>query len=172
MAMAAPPAGSRTAALHKAVAGQNHAEARKLAEAMVKSANQGERVAASLAYGRVLLSQGERDAARQYLAFMGKQNLDANAVQLMQVYAAWLAALDANAAEQGAGAFAGEGAGAAARKGPPAPVPSAAEAVKTLEQMLADRPDAAATAEAADVLAQLYLARGDRAAAKKAVDFG
>ncbi len=137
-----PRRGSRTGALHKAVRDQNHAEARRLADAMLKSSNQGERVAASLAYGRVLLSLGQTDAARQYLAFMGKLNLEADAAQ--QMYAAWLAALEGNAAE----------------------------AIKTLEQMLVDRADGAATAEAADVLAQLYLARGDRAAAKKAVDFG
>ncbi len=80
--------GSRTAALHKAVRAQDHAEARKLADAMLKSANQGERVAASLAYGRILLSVGQTDAARQYLAFMGKLNLEAGAAQQMNVYAA------------------------------------------------------------------------------------
>ncbi|MDY0167687.1 MAG: hypothetical protein RBS80_14160 [Thermoguttaceae bacterium] len=140
----APAEGPRTAALHKTIREENHAEARKLAEAMLKSASQGERAAAAVAYGRVLLSLGEKEPARQYLGFMANQKLEGDAAEVMKVYAAWLAALDGNFDE----------------------------AVKTLEPMLTGEPHGPAPVEAADVLAQLHLARGDRPAAGKAIDYG
>ena len=139
---------SPTANLHKAVAEEKYAEAKRQADALLRSPNQQDRVAASLCYGRILLSLGLKDQARQYLATMGRLNLDANAARLMKVYQAWLAAID----------------------GKPDGKPD--EAIKTLEQMLVDKQPGSATAEAADVLAILYLKRGDKDNAKKAVDFG
>jgi tetratricopeptide (TPR) repeat protein len=144
-APAAPQGESAIAKLHKAIADEKHTEAKQQADLMLKSLSADDRLAASLAYGRILLSLGQKDEARQYLAAMKRLTLDANAAQLMEVYQAWLSALD----------------------GKPD------EAQKTLEQKLVDKRPGSATAEAADVLALLYLRRGDRAGAvRRAVDFG
>ncbi len=143
-AAGAPQPPASVDALHKAVAKENHAEAKRLADVLLQSPGQADRVAASLVYGRILLATNQKEPARQYLAGMKRLNLDPNAAQLMEVYAAWLAFLDGRQDD----------------------------GIKALEQMLVDKKPLSSTAEAADVLAILYLTKGDKAAAKRAVDFG
>jgi tetratricopeptide (TPR) repeat protein len=131
--------------LHKAIAAENYGEARKHADGLLQAAAQpADRGKAAVAYGRVLLGLGQKDAARQYLAMMKRQPLEGDAPALMDVYEAWLTALDG---KQDA-------------------------AIKTLEAILAKNMQDLPTVEAADVLAMLYMAKGDKPAAKRAVDYG
>jgi hypothetical protein len=90
----APQGDSHTVKLHKAIGEENHAATKKQTDLMPKSSRANDRLAASLCHGRILLSLGQKDEARQYLAAMKRLNLDVNAVQFMEVYQAWLSTLD------------------------------------------------------------------------------
>jgi tetratricopeptide (TPR) repeat protein len=144
VSVAQAPAGKPTSgALFKAIAKEDYRAAKPIADGLLKSAPSSERPKVMLAYGRILLGQGDREGARKYLAFMAQQQLEHDAQQLMGVYTAWLAFLDGNA-----------------------------DATKSLESILQANSKTLAACEAADVLAILYLSQQNETGAKKAVDFG
>ena len=130
--------------LLKAIGQEKYTNAKKQADAIMKSGMPADRRKASLLYGRILLGLGQKQPAQQYLAMMVRQNLDGDAAQLLLVYQAWLTALNGDRDA----------------------------AIKTLEETLTKSMPYTSTAEAADVLAMLYMAKGDQAGAKRAVDFG
>ena len=133
-----------TAKLQQAMAEEKYSEARRLADQMIHSNGQAERLAASMAYGRILLVQGRQKDARDYLATMQRFKGDEAVAALLRVYDAWLSALEGNQDS----------------------------AAKTLQEIVDAKGQPLAAAEAADVLAQLYLKRGENDKAKQAVDAG
>ena len=131
-------------ALNKAIGQEDYPEAKRQAEAILRGGKPEDQKTASLLYGRILLSLGQKAQVPQYLAIMARQNPDANVRQWMEVYQAWLTALS----------------------GKPD------EAVATLEAVLKKNQPFISTAEAADVLAILRLQQNKPAEAARAVDLG
>ena len=131
-------------ALAKAIAEEKYPEAKRLADALLRSGNPADRTGASLAYGRILLSLGQKAEFRAYRKTMRKQKLDPDGEKLMQVYDAWLLALEGKADQ----------------------------AVDSLAAILAKHESSEPTAEAADVLAMIHLGRGQRDKAQQAIDEG
>lgn len=142
---AVPPSSKASVAgFVKAMAAEDHAEAKRLADQILPHAATEDRRRVATAYGRILLAQGDVEAVRGYLATMTKEPLDGDGRQLMTIYAAWLDAIDGR--------------------------PEAA--IESLETFIRGHEHTLAAAEAADVLAILYLARDNQGAAKRAVDYG
>ena len=137
------PTASRTD-LYKAISSEDYVEARRQADALLKSNNTDQHQAASLAYGRILLGLGEKEAARKYRAMMARQSLDQNARQLMAVYDAWLLALDGRQDV----------------------------ATGVLEEILTKRLPMPSTIEAADVLSRLYQEQNNTEKSQEAISVG
>lgn len=135
---------SETAKLHQAMAQENYLEAKREADKLLQSRSPDDRLVASLAYGRILLSLGRKAEAHSYLTAMKRLKTDGDARSLLKIYELWLAAIE------------GDG----------------DSAVKSLQEIVDSRSRQRATVEAADVLAQLYLQRGDKEKAKQAVEAG
>ncbi len=144
-AEAAPklPEGS-VEALYRALAEENYQEARRQADALLRSAAPDDRMVASRAYGRILLGLGRTNEVRQYRAMINRHPQDVDTQQLMKVYDAWLLSLERRSDA----------------------------AAHALEQVLAQGLHMPASVEAAEVLARLYAERGNHEMAKRAVDRG
>jgi TolA-binding protein len=142
LALAPPPA--TLSGFYKAIAAEDHAEAERLADRLLRSAPPADRSRVALAYGRVLLGLGDTAAVREYLAAMAREPIDDEGRQLMAVYAAWLDAIDGRPAE----------------------------AIESLETFIRGHEHTYGAAEAADVLAIIHLAGDDKSAAKRSVDYG
>ncbi len=139
------PGGERSLAeMNRAVGLENYAEAKRAADTLLRSKNVEERVSASLRYGRILLGLGRQDEVQRYLLMMQRVQLDEDARQLMQVYAAWLQSLQGDVES----------------------------AIRTLENLVKKKANYTSTAEAADVLGRLYLQRGEKQKAEKVVAEG
>ena len=132
------------AMLYESTAAERYAEAQQQAQSIMQFGVPEVQLKASLVYGRLLLGSKQKEAARKYLSTMAKEQLRAEERSQMDVYSAWLAALN----------------------GKPD------DAIKTLEAIVQKNPRAAVTADAADVLALLYLGRGEKEQAQRAVDRG
>lgn len=139
-----PPSKASVAGFVKAMAAEDHAEAKRQADQLLPNVATEDRRRIATAYGRILLAQGDVEAVRSYLATIAKEPLDGDGRQLMTIYAAWLDAIDGR--------------------------PEAA--IESLETFIRGHEHTLAAAEAADVLAILYLARDNHGAAKRSVDYG
>ncbi|MBN2024188.1 MAG: tetratricopeptide repeat protein [Pirellulales bacterium] len=140
----APREGGALAGLYQAIANERYVEAKQCADGILRQGSPDDRTKATLYYGRVLLGLGQHREVQQYLAMMGRQTLDDEGRQRMQVYESWLGALG--------------------------PKPEAALA--RLEAIAQSAAPLESTAEAADALAIVHLQRGEPEKAQKAVETG
>lgn len=147
-ALAAQPQPKASADLNKlnsALRAEKHLDAKTHAEKLVQTGKPAEKLAATLAYGRILLALEMTKETAAYLKQMRGLNLGREGdKQLLDVYQAWLDAQNGNADA----------------------------AIKSLQAMLQRGLPVDSTADAADVLAILQLQKGDSTQAKASVDFG
>lgn len=131
--------------LHTSVKAEKWLDAKKQAEAILKTGKPAERLQASMIYGRVLLALEQKAEVTAYLKQMQSlKSLDENDQQLLKVYNAW------HLAQQG----------------------KQDDATKALRTILQRGLPLISTADAADVLAQIYLKKKEIQSAHKTANFG